>query len=222
LPRTEDVEVAQADCFCTITGAEHVSVKLVDVLGNGVGRGSVADEILNLHGDFAVSVNRRARGVEQPLDSLVVDREQDVQKAVHVVGGGVNGIVDGVRYGNHRHFVKYIVRVLASQLANFQLANISFNEVESTIAFELLKVVPVPGGELIQADNPLLMAITVKFSAKSRSMRWEPRNPAPPVTAGVFFLTILLSPDAVVGETNLLHHFAVEEISTVKHNWDMH
>jgi hypothetical protein len=102
----------------------------------------------------------RRRKFEKELSEVLV-----VPKAIHVVGGGMNGIVDGDCYVN-------------------------------ADSGEILSQEPV--GEMGAAKPD------------SASYNYS------------LFANILLFSDSVVGETDFLHHFAVEEISTIEHNWGMH
>lgn len=164
LAGTEDIEVAQADGLEAVGAGEHAGVQLVDVLGHRVGRERVADLVFHLGQVRVVAVGGAGGRVGEAAHFLVLGGHQHVQEAVDIGLVGGNGVGDGSGHRAQSGLVQHMVGAAYRQPAGVQVADIAFDKAEALpgvfayVVPHLIQVVPVAGGEIVQADHGLAQA----------------------------------------------------------------
>lgn len=162
LPRSEHVEIPQADGGQAVASGEDVGVQLVHVLRHRIRRQRRADHVLDLGQRQAVAIGgTRCRVHEAPRPG-VAGCNQHVQETVDVRRIARNRVLDGTRYRPQRGVVQDPVDTLACGTTGRQIADVALDEPVAAPAFRaddrghLLQVAPVAGGEIVEADHLLV------------------------------------------------------------------
>ena len=177
LSLAEDIEVAQANGFESISAGEHLGIQLVHQLGNGIGRKRLADLVFHFRQVGMIAVGGTAGGIDEAADLGVARGNQHVEEAVDVRLVGGNRIFDRAWHAAERRLMQDIVDWNAGIAlsprhglpAGFHVPDIAFDELEPGFQFitrptgglacirhRRCQVVTVAGGEVVQPNHLLV------------------------------------------------------------------
>ncbi len=94
LPRTEDVEVTQADASHAVASGEDIGVELIYVFRDRIRRERPPDLVLHLRQRRMITIRGAAGGIDKPLHAGVTRRDEHIQKTGDIAGVGADRVLE--------------------------------------------------------------------------------------------------------------------------------
>ena len=145
-----------------VTAGEHVGIKLVRILGDGIGRKRPADHVFHLGQSRMVAVGGARRGINEALDLGVAGRHQHVDETRDIGLVGRQGVLDRARHRAQRRMMQHVSprrsqarrQSARSRMSPSMLVKLR-HAVSPTNCPHLLQIAGIAGREVVEAHDRL-------------------------------------------------------------------